>query len=113
MLVRSAVFRISKEDKKAKPFFFCFLALLDVTTVLCLYKSKPSFTLLKGSCVFKIVGTGHATTARGAALDQPEGAAAGTTAKELTHFTHLTICDASKVTDSSTRTLWTQEKVFT
>ncbi len=55
------------------------------------------------------MGTGHVTTARGAALDQPEGAAAaGTTAKELTHFTHLTICDAFKVTDSSTRTLWTQ-----
>jgi hypothetical protein len=68
---------------------------------------------LKGSRAFKIVGTGHVTTARGAALDQPEGAAAGTTAKELIHFTHLTICDASKVTDSSTRTLWTQEKVFT
>lgn len=60
------------------------------------------------------MGTGHVTTATGAALDQPEGAAAaGTTAKELTHFTHLTICDAFKVTDSSTRTPWTQEKVFT
>jgi hypothetical protein len=91
----------------------CFLALLDFTTVLRLYKSKLSFTLLKGSPAFKNVATGHVTTARGAAQDQPEGAAAGTTAKELTHFTHFTICDASKVTDSSTRILSTQEKVFT